>query len=111
MNYKPSLWSDILYYCSQNELNLSFFLKQVHASSSLQIRSKFLIEGNALFYNSNNFNDQHVKCQPKISQWNISNMSECSIALEMAADSTIFLILHYSKWYKYPKELMERFLL
>ena len=39
MHYKRSLWSDILYYCSQNDLNPSFFLKLVHASSSLQIRS------------------------------------------------------------------------
>ena len=40
-----------------------------------------------------------MKCKPKICQRNLSNMSECSIALEMAADSTISLILRYSQWY------------
>ena len=79
--------------------DFSLFWKQIHVSSSSKFIITLLIRGNTLFYSSNNFNDQHVKCKPKICQRNLSNMSECSIALEMAADSTISPILRYSQWY------------
>ena len=76
--------------------DFSLFWKQIHVSSSSKFIITLLIRGNTLFYSSNNFNDQHVKCKPKICQRNLSNLSECSIALEMAADSSISLILRCS---------------
>ena len=96
--------------------DFSLFWKQIHVSSSSKFIITLLIRGNTLFYSSNNFNDQHVKCKPKICQRNLSNLSECSIALEDGCRlqhfpySPLFTMIHAS-YMKYPKELMERCLL